>query len=91
MFDDYVKIIRMLHHECEVLIEKSVPKVIVWQHEALPSDAKLYPRDRFIGLYSTPIIFFFLHTYVCPHLNKIYFTLKYSTFMSAILILTSFL
>ena len=30
-------------HECEVhvLIEKSVPWVIVWHHEAHPSDAKL--------------------------------------------------
>ena len=32
--------IRILH-ECEVLIEKSVPRVTVWHHEALPSDAKL--------------------------------------------------
>ena len=35
-----VKIIRILH-ECEVLIEKSVPRVTVWHHEAPPSDAKL--------------------------------------------------
>ena len=28
-------------HECEVLIEKSVPRVTVWHHEALLSDAKL--------------------------------------------------
>ena len=32
--------IRILH-ECEVLIEKSVPRVTVWHHEAPPSDAKL--------------------------------------------------
>ena len=33
-------IIRILH-ECEVLIEKSVPRVTAWHHEALPSDAEL--------------------------------------------------
>ena len=33
-------IIRILH-ECEVLIEKSVPRVTVWHREAPPSDAKL--------------------------------------------------
>ena len=37
---DNEDIIRILH-ECEVLIEKSVPRVTVWHHEALPSDAKL--------------------------------------------------
>ena len=31
--------IRILH-ECEVRIENSVPRVTVWHHEALPSDAK---------------------------------------------------
>ena len=31
--------IRMLHG-CEVRIENSVPRVSVWHHEALPSDAK---------------------------------------------------
>ena len=34
------KIIRILH-ELEVLIEKSVPRVTVWHHEAPLSDAKL--------------------------------------------------
>ena len=33
-------IIRILH-ECEVLIEKSVPRVTIWHHKAPPSDAKL--------------------------------------------------
>ena len=28
-------------HKLEVLIEKFVPRFIVWHHEALPSDAKL--------------------------------------------------
>ena len=32
--------IRILH-VCEVLIEKSVPRVAVWHHEAEPCDAKL--------------------------------------------------
>ena len=30
-----------IFHEFEVLIEKSVPRVTVWHHEAPPSDAKL--------------------------------------------------
>ena len=34
------RVIRILH-ECEVLIEKSVPKVTVWHHSAEPRDAKL--------------------------------------------------
>ena len=29
-----------LIHWCEVPVEKSVPRVTVWHHEALPSDAK---------------------------------------------------
>ena len=37
-----------IFHECELLLEKSVPRVAVWHHEALPSDAKLYPMDRFL-------------------------------------------
>ena len=44
------KIIRILH-ECEVLIEKSVPRDTVWHHEAPLSDAKLDPRDRFADQY----------------------------------------
>ena len=32
-------IIRMLHG-CEVRIENSVPRVTVWHHEAVSSDAK---------------------------------------------------
>ena len=27
-------------HECEVRMDKSVPRGTVWHHEALPSDAK---------------------------------------------------
>ena len=34
------KIIRILHY-CLVRIEKSAPRVTVWHHEALPSDAQL--------------------------------------------------
>ena len=37
------EIIRILH-ECEVLIENSVPRVTVWHHEAPP-------RDRFVDQY----------------------------------------
>ena len=50
-----IMIIRIFH-ECEVLIDKSVLRVTVWHHEALPSDAKLYPRDRFLDQYLTIMI-----------------------------------
>ena len=40
VYDNNLRIIRILH-ECEVLIEKSVPRVTVWHHEAPPCDAKL--------------------------------------------------
>ena len=45
-----IQIISILH-ECEVLIEKSVPWVIVWHQEAPPSDANCDPRDRFVDRY----------------------------------------
>ena len=57
-FSEY-EIIRILH-KFEVLIEKSVPMVTVWHHEALP-------RGRFE---------FFLHTYGCRHLILIKFTIN---------------
>ena len=44
------RIIRILH-ECEVLIEKSVPRVTVWHHEA--------PRDRFVDQYLKLMIDYF--------------------------------
>ena len=39
--DEIPRLIIRILHECEVLIEKSVPRVTVWHHEAPPSDAKL--------------------------------------------------
>ena len=33
---DFIRIL----HECEVWIENSVPRITVWHHEAVPSDAK---------------------------------------------------
>ena len=53
-----IQIIRIFY-ECEVLIEKSVTRVTVWHHEALPSDAKLYPRDIFLDQYLTLMIEYF--------------------------------
>ena len=41
-----VLIIRILH-ECEELIEKSVPRVTVWHHEAPPRDISV---DQYIKL-----------------------------------------
>ena len=40
VYDNNLRIIRILH-ECEVLIQKSVPRVTVWHLKALPCDAKL--------------------------------------------------
>ena len=74
-------------HECEVWIDKSVPRVTVWHHEALPSDAKQWPEGQICR--SIPLTndrFFFLHTFLCKSLNKLQFYLKIRhTFTSAIL------
>ena len=53
------KNIRILHM-CEVRIEKSVPRVTVWHHEALPSDAKQWSRgtEFFIRTEHSCLIFF---------------------------------
>ena len=53
--------------ECEVLIEKSVPRVTVWDH----CDS----RGRFVDQYLT-LEGCFLHTYVCQSSNEISFTQK---------------
>ena len=61
----------IIFHECEVLFEKSVPRVTVWHHKALPSDAKLYPRGKFFrSVPHTHDRFFFLHAYGRRHMNK---------------------
>ena len=48
-----------IFHECEVLIEKSVPRITVWHQEALPRSVP-HTHNRL----------FFLHTYGCRHMNK---------------------
>ena len=71
-----LQIIRICH-ECEVWIDKSVPRVTVWHHEALPSDAKQWPEGQIC--WSIPLTndrFFFLHTFLCKSLNKLQFYLK---------------
>ena len=80
-----------IFHECEVLIEKSVPRVTVWQHKVLTSIAKLYPRARFLDQYLTLMI----DSCSCTPMGidtriKIKLTLKYFAFASAILISTIF-
>ena len=45
------KNIRILH-ECEVRIENSVPRVTVWHHEALPSDAKQWTRGTEFSIHT---------------------------------------
>ena len=74
-------------NEWEVWIDKSVPRVTVWHHEALPSDAKQWPEGQIYR--SMPLTndrFFFLHTFLCKSLNKLQFYLKIRhTLTSAIL------
>ena len=62
----YYMIIRILH-KCGVLIEKSVPRVTVWHHEAPPTDdAKIRPEGQICrSVPHTHDRFFFLHTYGC--------------------------
>ena len=84
------KSIRILH-ECEVLIEKSVPRVTVWHQEGPPSDAQLWPEGQICwSVHKThDRFFFFAHLWV-PTLDFIHIYLEYFAFTSAILILTSF-
>ena len=59
-----------IFNECEVLIEKFVPRVTVWHHKALPSDANLLPSGQILkSVPHTHDRFFFLHTYGCRHMN----------------------
>ena len=60
----WFKNIRILH-ECEELIEKSVPRVTVWHHEAPPSDAKRDPRDRFVVQFLKHMI----DSFSCTHMG----------------------
>ena len=38
-----------INHEFVDRIDNSVPRVTAWYDEALPSDAKQYPSDRFVN------------------------------------------
>ena len=46
------EIIRILH-ECQVWIDKSVPRVTFWHHEARRVMPNCDPRDRFVYPYLT--------------------------------------
>ena len=65
-------------------MDKSVPRVTVWHHEALPSDAKQLPEGQVCpSVPSTNDRFSFLHIFV-PTLELITillrnFTLKYAS------------
>ena len=77
-----------IYHECEVLIEKSVPRVTVWLCRVMPN---CDPRDRFVNQYLKLMIYSFSCTPMGADTNGfIHIYLKYFAFMSAILILTSF-
>ena len=55
--------IRILHW-CEVRIENSVPRVTVWHHKALPSDAKQWSRGTEFSVRTKhSCLILFLHTF----------------------------
>ena len=54
-FDDIIRIL----HECQVWIDKSVPRVTVWHHEARRVMPDCDPRDRFVYLYLTRLMYSF--------------------------------
>ena len=49
VFLHYIRIL----HECQVWIDKSVPRVTVWHHEARRVIPNCDPRDRFVYPYLT--------------------------------------
>ena len=66
-------------------MDKSVPRITVWHHEAAPSDAK-QSRDRFVCSYLTLMIDSFSCTLFVPTLELITIYLKIRcSFTSAIL------
>ena len=56
--------IRILH-ECQVWIDKSVPRVTFWHHEARRVMPNCDPRDRFVYPYLTRMMDFFSCTSKC--------------------------
>ena len=58
----YVRTIR-IYHECEDRIEKSVPRIAVWHHEASRVMTNGDPEERmFLSYPRTNNVFFFLLT-----------------------------
>ena len=55
-------------------MDKSVPRVTVWHHEALPSDAKQLPEGQICpSVPKTNDRFFFLHIFVPTLELQLYF------------------
>ena len=52
MTDNNIRIL----HECQVWIDKSVPRVTFWHHEARRVMPNCDPRDRFVYPYLTRLI-----------------------------------
>ena len=51
-------------------MDKSVTRVTLWHHEALPSDAKKRTEGQIcLSVPYTNDRLFFLHTFLCQHLN----------------------
>ena len=53
--DELVDTIRILH-ECQVWIDKSVPRFTIWHHSASLVMPKCDPRDRFVYPYLTQMM-----------------------------------
>ena len=72
MLTAWVEIIR-IHHECEARIEKSVPRIAVWHHEACRVMANGDSKRRF----SYPILTQMMDSFSC---SPLFFILKISEY-----------
>ena len=71
----------IIYHECEGRIEKSVPRIAVWHHEACRGMTNVDPEGRIFLFYPhTNNEFFFLLTtfFVCLFENKLPEVLEYA-------------
>ena len=72
-----------IYHECEGRIEKSVPRITVWHHEACPVMTNSDPEGRiFLSYPHTNNRVFFLLTSVFLFKNKLPEVLEYAKMQS---------
>ena len=56
---------KRIHHSCKVWVDKSVPRVTVWHHEASLVMPKCDPRDSFVYPYLTLMLDSSILTWSC--------------------------